>query len=209
MPPWVSHLPLLSSTLHHGMILLPAADPIPYRIAQKIRAGEFVDMRYLLADNISLDNQLEDLHGQAPVASTPASLRLRLREVPSLSSWMYCFAAYMAVQTGDREMREMLAYCRLIIRKALRHGGNGWQEYDRTFRRQAAIDNSIPWNTLQPGLQAATLLGYSGGCGSMSSCHPVAKRSYSSEDACSVCMCTSMTTLIRGSFHISTSSILS
>ena len=35
----------------------------------------------------------------------------------------------------------------------------GWQEYDRTFRRQAAIDTSLPWNVLVPGLQAATLLG--------------------------------------------------
>ncbi len=31
--------------------------------------------------------------------------------------------------------------------------GNGCQEYDRTFRRQAAIDNTIAWNTLVPSLQ--------------------------------------------------------
>ena len=153
-------LPPPSLLLPHGMILSPAADPIPYQLVQRIRAGEFVEMRDLLADNISLYNQLEDLHGQAPIASTPASFRPRLREIPSLNSWMYCFTAYMAVCTGDSRTREMLAYCRLIIREALRHGGNGWQEYDRTFRRQAAIDTNIPWNTLQPGLQAATLLGF-------------------------------------------------
>ena len=172
MPPRVSHLPLMSPTFpfpHHGMILSPAADPIPHRIVQRIRAGEFVDMRDLLADNISLHNQLEDLHGQTQIASTPTSLRPRLREVPSLSSWMYCFAAYMAVRTGDTQTREMLAYCRLIIREALRHGGNGWQEYDRTFRRQAAIDSSLPWNTLVPGLQASTLVGYSSGRGTFCS----------------------------------------
>ena len=53
-------------------------------------------------------------------------------------------------------------YCRLIIKEALRHGGTGWQEYDRTFRRQAAIDSSLPQNTLIPGLQAATLVGSHG-----------------------------------------------
>lgn len=51
----------------------------------------------------------------------------------------------------------MLAYCRLTIREALRHGNNGWQEYDRSFRRQVVIDNNLPLNTLLPGLQAATL----------------------------------------------------
>ena len=110
----------------------------------------------LLADNISLHNQLEALHGQVSPASTPAALRSRLREVSSLSSWMYCFSAYMTVRTTDPHTRELLAYCRLIIREALRHGGNGWQEYNHTFCRQAAIDNSLPWNTLLLGLQAST-----------------------------------------------------
>ena len=57
----------------------------------------------------------------------------------------------------------MLAYCRLIIREALRHGGTGWQEYDRVFRQQLAIDQTLPWNALQPGLQASTILGQRSG----------------------------------------------
>ena len=138
-----------------------SSDPIPHRLVQHIRAGEFVDMRDLLADNISLHNQLEALHGQASLAS-PTSFCPRLREVPSLSSWVYCFAAYMAVLTTDPRTRDMLAYRRLIIKEALRHGGTGWQEYDCTFRRQAAINSSLPWNTLLPGLQAATLVGTRG-----------------------------------------------
>ena len=44
----------------------------------------------------------------------------------------------------------MLAYCRLIIREALRHGGSGWQEYDRTFWCQVAIDPHLPWHSLHP-----------------------------------------------------------
>ena len=53
---------------------------------------------------------------------------------------------------------EMLVYCRLIIPEALRHGGDGWLEYDRTFWCQAAVDPSLPWHSLVPGLQAATIL---------------------------------------------------
>ena len=67
----------------------------------------------LLADNIALHDQLEYLHGHT------TSLNPRLMEVPSLASWVYCFAAYMAVRTEDLRTRDMLAYCRLIIH----HGG--------------------------------------------------------------------------------------
>ena len=78
-----------------GLILSLAADPIPYRLVHRIRSGEFVEMCDLLADNIALHDQLEDLHGHT------TSLNPRLREVPSLASWVYCFAAYMAVRTED------------------------------------------------------------------------------------------------------------
>ena len=85
--------------------------------------------------------------------------RTRLREVPSLVSWMYCFTAYIAIQTQDPLTRQMLAYARLIIREALRHGGGGWAEYDRVFQRQVSINPALPWNVLEPSLQAATILG--------------------------------------------------
>ena len=64
----------------------------------------------------------------------------------------------MTVRTTDPLTRQMLAYSRLIIREALRHGGSGWLEYNRVFRRQLAIDPSMSWNNLQPSLLAATAL---------------------------------------------------
>ena len=88
--------------------------PIPHRLVSRIQVGEFIEMRDLLADNISLHNQMEDFHGHI-WPSTPAHLRPRLREVPSLSSWVYCFCAYIAVLTPDARTQELLAYCRLII----------------------------------------------------------------------------------------------
>ena len=158
-------IPTPDMAFRRGLILSPAADPIPHRLVHRIQSGDFVEMRDLLVDNVALHDQLEDLHGSAPLAATPLPFRPRLREVPSLHSWMYCFAAYVAVRSSDPVTRELLAYSRLIIREALRHGGNGWQEYDRSFCRQAAIDSSIPWNTLVPGPQAATLVGSGTGAG--------------------------------------------
>ena len=143
---------------HPGLSLSPASDPIPHLLVQRIQAGQFIEMRDLLVDNIGLINQLTSLHGT--VSLTPTTInRTRLREVTSLISWIYCFNAYAAVRTSDPTTRSMLAYSRLLIREALRHGGSGWMEYDRVFRRQLAINPTMPWNTLEPSLQAATILG--------------------------------------------------
>ena len=52
----------------------------------------------------------------------------------------------------------MLAYMRLIIREAHRHGGNGWLTYDTVFRRNQQGD-SKPWNVLDPSLHTAYIAG--------------------------------------------------
>lgn len=115
-------------------------------------------MKELLVDNISLVQQLEAVQSYAPLPTVGPS-RPRLHEVTSLSSWCYCFLGYMAIVTSDPNTRDQLAYARLVIREALRHGGTGWMEYNRAFRQQAAVDSTLRWNTLLPGLQAATIHG--------------------------------------------------
>ena len=80
-----------------------------------------------------------------------------LRDVSTLPSWVYSFLAYIAIRTNDPATRDMFA--RLIVQEAQRHSGMGWLDYDRVFRQQAAIDPSLPWNVLHPGIQAATLFG--------------------------------------------------
>ena len=152
-----------------GIILSSALRPIPGRLVRRIRAGEFVEMRDLLADNITLHDQLESVQSPLANAVIPAGLRPRVREVPSLISWVYCYLAYLAVRTECQSTREMITYGRLVIREALRHGGQGWQEYDRNFRAQTAIDPSLRWNGLLPDLQAATMLGQRSGGGTFCS----------------------------------------
>ena len=106
-------------------------------------------MRELLSNNIALHYQLEAIQGLIHFSATPGSLRPRIREVPSLISWVFCFLAYVAVCTPDQTTRNMLSYCRQLIWEALRHGGSGWQEYDRIFQQQLAIDTLIWWNLLK------------------------------------------------------------
>ena len=112
-------------------------------------------MKELLTDNLSLISQLEAVQGIAPLHMLGAA-RPRLREISSLPTWCYCFLGYMAARTSDPVTRDQLAYARLLIKEAQRHGGLGWLDYDRVFRQQVA---SLRWNTLIPGLQATTILG--------------------------------------------------
>ena len=35
-----------------GLVLSPAAEPFPQKLVDKIRSGQFVDMKELLADNV-------------------------------------------------------------------------------------------------------------------------------------------------------------
>ena len=160
-PQLMSGLPASNTS---GLILSPASEPFPQKLVDKVKSGQFVEMRELLSNNIALMQQLEDIQG-FPVATLGAA-RPRLREVTSLPTWCYCFQGYMAMLTPDPTTRDQLAYARLIIREALRHGGQGWRDYDRAFRQQRAADHTLPWNTLLPGLQAATILGQRRGQGS-------------------------------------------
>ena len=156
---------LLPNTSRAGFSLSPASEPFPKKLVDKIRSGQFVEMRELLTDNISLIQQLEVFGTHTSLPTLPGVLRPSLREVSSLQTWMYCFLAYTAIRAPDQDTRDRLAYARLLIREAQRHGSTGWLDYDRVFRQQVAFDDSMRWNTLHPGIQAATLFGRAQGPG--------------------------------------------
>ena len=154
---------LLSVRSRPGLALSPATQPFPQRIVDRALAGDFIEMRELLSDNITLLSQLESIQAYPILPAMPGQLRPRLRDITSLPTWIYCFLAYMAICTTDLQTRDQLAYARLLVRESLIHPGRGWLEYDRVFRQQRALDCSIPWNTLHPGIQAATIIGHSPG----------------------------------------------
>lgn len=161
VPNHLAAVPLSSA----GFSLSPATEPFPQKLVDKVRSGQFVEMRELMTDNRSLLQQLASLNTQCSLPALPGVLRPSLREVTSLPSWIYCFLAYIAMRAPDQTTRDMLAYARLVVREAQRHGGSSWLDYDRVFRQQAALDPTMRWNTLQPGIQAATLTGRATGRG--------------------------------------------
>lgn len=153
-------MPVTGGNQAAGLSLSLASEPFPQKVVDKVRSGNFVEMLELLTNNITLLQQLEVFHSQCSSPSLPGVLRPWLQEVTSLPSWVYCFLACIVIKTPNQTTRDLLTYLRLVIREAQRHDGRGWLDYDRVFRQQAAIDRSLQWTSLQPGIQAATILGH-------------------------------------------------
>ena len=168
--PWLPTVPPTSSSessglapmaprAPDGLILSPTMEPIPSKMVQRIQSGQFVEMRELLPDNVALCQHLESMHGHLPFHSLSGHTRPRFREISTPLSWINCFLTYLAVRTQDTATRDQLMYSRLVLQEAARHGGMGWIEYDRVFRKQAALNSMLTWNSLQPGLHASAILG--------------------------------------------------
>ena len=74
--------------------LSEALPVIPPKIFKRIWKGEFVDMAELLKDNMEAERR-RSLSESGTKRSSLAAQATR-REVPDLSSWLYCFSLYAA-----------------------------------------------------------------------------------------------------------------
>ncbi len=104
---------LPQSSYGNGLILSPAEAPVPQKIVDKIRSGQFVEMRELLADNISLLEQLHRFHALRNISAAGPS-RPRMRDVLTLSSWLYCF--YLHSSPHHRSDARMSSSPSLVVR---------------------------------------------------------------------------------------------
>ena len=92
--------PVVSPTVA-AMVLSPALDSVPQHLVQCIRAGQFVEMRELLGDNIALHDQLEAVQAHTSLIALPSMCRTCQREVNSLTGIMailfshFCCGAYI------------------------------------------------------------------------------------------------------------------
>ena len=61
----------------------------------------------------------------------------------------------MPIRTSNPLAREMMAYAQVVLGEAQCHGGFRWIDYNRAAPWQcAAVNPTISWNTLDPGLQS-------------------------------------------------------
>lgn len=132
-------------------IVSPSFPPVPAKIVEKIRANQFFELKELMPDNAALKSQLSELGSSASNSGS------KLREIEDPLTWVFYYLSYLAVAVSDPRAREMAAYGQVIIHIAQRHGGKGWQAYDRLFRQQIAAGAPLPWKEVSPSLLASTV----------------------------------------------------
>ncbi len=77
---------------------------------------------------------------------------------PDLNSAFVTYAAILA-EAFPARTKDLMAYSRLIVRKASSGNGKGWLSYDRMFRQNAAANLSLSWANLDPSLHSSFCLG--------------------------------------------------
>ena len=107
----------------------PNSTPIPQKIFQKIRKGEYVDLAELLP--VRLGGQQESLGSGA-----------KSKRISNILQWVECFNAYTSVVLAQskRPIGLFLSHC------------EDWIQYDSNFRKQAAAFSSEKWAEIHPTL---------------------------------------------------------
>ena len=129
---WCSR-PVRPPASYQAVRLSSALPPVSAKIAA---SGQYVPMKNLLPDNVSLCLQLALPGPHVVYSGLP---KPRLREVQSPFTWVSCFLAYVAVLTPDPKTRDLLTYARLVVVQ----GG-------RSMTKNAALDPTVQWNELNP-----------------------------------------------------------
>ena len=85
--------------------------------------------------------------------------RGKSRHVHDLATWVeaYTILSQVIVDVAPHRPAELLCYQSLILESNRRFTPEGWLEYDRKFRINAAADPSLKWDIIDPNLwQLAT-----------------------------------------------------
>ena len=129
--------------------------PIPSAVVKKIQSLEFVDFSELMTDNWELLRRADQTATDGKTSS-----KAPLRQVTSITSWAQCFMVNAAILLSKfpHKVVEVMAYGKMIIREAGRHGGEGWKVYDTLFRQMVAADKTTPRSKLNSTLYATTFL---------------------------------------------------
>ena len=135
------HLPAVSYYKEGCSIFIGAATPpVPPKLVERIKAGEFIDMAELLPDRMGTSKSF--------IADESTKQKSRRRPVSSIIEWVQCFNTYLAVmcRTCPEKVPDLLAYQMLIIEASIVYEGNAWLGYDRRFRQAAAVNPQMQWS---------------------------------------------------------------
>ena len=124
----------------------PSLMLVPAKLAQRIWSHQFIDLTNLIPEVIC---QLDEEADQKPKTG-----KQRLQRIRDIGQWIQCFNCYISIVSQKEPGRtsDLLAYSSLIVYAAWRFRGQGWLQYDWSFRKLAAANPQRLWANLDPSL---------------------------------------------------------
>ena len=142
-----------------GLFLGDGVLPLPQKLMKKIRALEFIEMRELLPEEWlgSLEEgDSADQHNCCNSAS-----RKRKPPITNIFSWMQGYASLVGALATvyPAKVPELMAYQTTILRCYRDFEGAAWAQYDRAYRRQAALSKDLNWSRINTTLYSLCFAG--------------------------------------------------
>ena len=117
-----------------------ATPPVPPKLVERIKTGDFIDMAELLPDRMGTS--------KSSMVDESTKSKVRRRPVSSIIEWVQCFNTYLSVMCRicPEKIPDLLAYQMLIVEASMVYEGNAWLGYDRRFRQAAAANPHMQWS---------------------------------------------------------------
>ena len=128
----------------HAISIGPHSPPIPKKLAEKVWRNEFIELHELLPARLGVPQPtLMDV-------LAPSTPKVPLKQITSIEEWVMCFNTFIALVTTKQPERAMdlLAYSSIIVNASKQFEGTPWLEYDTRFRKQAAVNPSAQWASI-------------------------------------------------------------
>ncbi|XP_068725526.1 uncharacterized protein [Montipora capricornis] len=140
--------------------------PVDRNLEDRILRGEYVDLALLLPESLNepqtpeLQLRLDD-SALGPMGSPVTMVRKRRPTIDSFQKWLDAYTAFMLVLVAayPRRALELIKYQQIISRAVTKFKGMAWYSYDQQFRRRAAYNLSISWDTVDLELWTVTFSG--------------------------------------------------
>ena len=114
--------------------------PIPSKLSQSIKKGEFVDLVTLLPKTPSWDEESYTEVSEKVIISQPGKSVPKKRTIKDIETSMEAYLTFAAVKGKKFPDRipDLLAYAATIVKASRDYGRKNWLSYDYRFRQLAA-----------------------------------------------------------------------
>lgn len=133
---------------------------LPKRTVEKIWAEEYIDFSKLPPAKGKMRALNQGMDGQFIIVQAEDLLQTK-KLIPDLSTWLQCYALYVAVhaQKHPDKVVDKMAYLNLIAKASKKYKWPSWIVYDQNFRIEAASSPAQSWAKVDPSIYSQCFLG--------------------------------------------------